>query len=351
MSHPDASRQGGDPPCVESQAPEHALHTGVGVDAVRPLCPRRQVLALSGGGYRGLFTARVLEHLETAASSRIKQHFQLCVGTSAGALIAAALAHGIAAQTVRECFQHHGPRIFRRDWTTPWRRLFHVPYGVEGLNLAMNTMFGRDRELLDTPLATLPLPLILTAVGLRSHRAKILGGKGLGDGRHPKITLRQAILASAAAPTYFPAVCPPTDEALVDGGLVANAPELVALAYGRKALAVKLEDLYLLGIGSAAPDSSHVVSARAGRGGLGWLLSSRGLVQLTLDGQEDLSVRVTALLAGDRYLRVDRAPSPAQAQVIALDSARPEATVALLDLADECFAEYRGRAELRAYFN
>ncbi len=340
----------GNAPAVP-HAPEHVLHTGTPAEAIRPLRARRQVLALSGGGYRGLFTARILEHLENAADSRIREHFQLCVGTSAGGLIAAALAHGIEAGAIRDCFQRHGPRIFRRDWTTPWRRLFHVPYGVEGLNLAMDRLFGRDRELLDTALASLPLPLILTAVGLRSHRAKILGGKGLGDGRHPKITLRQAILASAAAPTYFPAVCPPNDEALVDGGLVANAPELVALAYGRKALAVKLEDLHLLGIGSAAPDSSHVVKARAGRGGLGWLLSSRGLVQLTLDGQEDLSVRVTALLAGERYLRIDRAPSPAQAQAIALDSARPEATVALLDLADQCYAEIRTQARLRAYFS
>lgn len=339
------------PPGDGPQAADHPLHTAAPAAAIRPLCGRRQVLALSGGGYRGLFTARVLEHLETDTHTQIRDHFQLCVGTSAGALIAAALAHGIEAHAIRDCFQRHGPRIFRRDWTTPWRRLFHVPYGVDGLNLAMDKLFGRDRELLDTALATLSLPLILTAVGLRSHRAKILGGKGLGDGRHPRITLRQAILASAAAPTYFPAVCPPTDEALVDGGLVANAPELVALAYGRKALAVKLDDLYLLGVGSAAPDSSHVISARAGRGGLGWLLSSRGLVQLTLDGQEDLSVRLTSLLAGDRYLRIDRAPSPAQAQVIALDSARPEATVALLDLADQCFAEYRDRADLRAYFS
>lgn len=327
---------------------EHRLHETA--TPVRPLRTRRQVLALSGGGYRGLFTARVLEHLENAAGRPMRDHFQLYVGTSAGALIAAALAHGIEAQAIRATFERHGPRIFRHEWSTRWRRLFHVPYGVEGLNDAMNELFGGEREVLDTALATLPLPLIVTAVGLRSHRAKILGGKGLGDGRHPKITLRQAILASAAAPTYFPALCPPTDEALVDGGLVANAPELVALAYGHKCLAVKLEDLYLLGIGSAAPDASHTVSARAGRGGLGWLLSSRGLVQLTLDGQENLSVRITTLLAGERYLRIDRAPSPAQAQVIALDSATPQATVALLDLADQCFAEIRTQARLRAYF-
>lgn len=327
---------------------EHRLHDTA--TPVRPLQPRRQVLALSGGGYRGLFTARVLEHLEQAAGSPIRKHFQLYVGTSAGALIAAALAHGIEGHVIRAAFQRYGPCIFRRDWTTRWRRLFHVPYGVDGLNQAMDDIFGRERAVLDTALATLPLPLIVIAVGLRSHRAKILGGKGLGDGRHPKITLRQAILASAAAPTYFPPLTPPSDEALVDGGLIANAPELVALAYGHRCLAVKLEDLYLLGIGSAAPEAAHTVSARTGRGGLGWLLSSRGLVQLTLDGQEDLSVRLTSLLVGERYLRIDRPPSPAQAQVMALDSANPQATVALLDLADQCFAEIRTQAKLRAYF-
>lgn len=293
---------------LTGSADEHRLYDAASA-GIRPVLKRRQVLALSGGGYRGLFTARLLEHMEARFGGRIRDHFELCVGTSAGALIAAAVAQGIAAADIRAAFERHGPAIFRRNWLTPVRRLFRAPYGVAGLNQTMDAVFGRDRAVLDTPLAQLPLPLIVTAVGVRSHASTILGGKGLGEGRHPRITLRQAVLASAAAPTYFPALRPADGEPLVDGGLIANAPELVALAYGRKALASGLEDLYVMGIGTAAPDPAQAAAGHPRRGGLRWLLSRRGLVQLTLGSQEDLSVRLAGLLAGDRYLRVIRPPA------------------------------------------
>ena len=78
---------------------EHRLYQKAST-GIRPVARRRQVLALSGGGYRGLFTARLLEHMEVTFGGRIRDHFELCVGTSAGALISAALAQGIAAATI-----------------------------------------------------------------------------------------------------------------------------------------------------------------------------------------------------------------------------------------------------------
>jgi len=50
--------------------------------------PTYHVLALSGGGYRGLYTATVLAELEAVLGRPIAAHFDLICGTSAGGMLA-----------------------------------------------------------------------------------------------------------------------------------------------------------------------------------------------------------------------------------------------------------------------
>lgn len=311
---------------------------------------RRQLLALSGGGFRGLFTVRLLERIEQHFGKRTIDCFDLVTGTSVGALIAAAVAQGIPASSIREAFEKQGAQIFKRGLFTSVRRIVRAPYKPDAISETLKGLFGEQSGLLEKPLSDLSLRLLITAVDAKAHRTRVLGGKGLGDGALPGISLRDAVLASAAAPTYFPARRLTTGTVLVDGGLVANAPELIALAYGRKHLATPLADLYLIGIGTAAPDPACVKTGNPAKGIFGWLLSRRGLVQLTLNSQEDLAVRQVGLLAGDRYLRVDADPSPDQARYLALDKADDMAKLALIDLADKAFGQYLKDPKFIAYF-
>ena len=311
---------------------------------------RRQLLALSGGGFRGLFTARVLERIEEAFGVRAGACFDLVAGTSVGALIAAAVAQGIPARAIRETFEANGEKIFRSGPWSGLRRLVRAPYRADAISATLDALFTSHAGALDAPLWQQPLRLLVTTVDAAAHRARVIGGKGLGDGAPSDVTLREAILASAAAPTYFPARRLASGETLVDGGLVANAPEWIALAYGRRHLATPLEDLHLLGIGTAAPAPARATGGDPGRGILPWLLSARGLVQLTLDSQEELAVRQVTTLLGDRYVRVDARPSADQARYLALDRADADARRVLMALADVAFDEFRKRAEFGAYF-
>lgn len=59
------------------------------------------VLALSGGGYRGLFTATVLEELEKRLGGPIARHFDLITGTSIGGILGLGLASEIRATELR----------------------------------------------------------------------------------------------------------------------------------------------------------------------------------------------------------------------------------------------------------
>ncbi|WP_317617461.1 patatin-like phospholipase family protein [Ralstonia pseudosolanacearum] len=49
---------------------------------------RFQILALSGGGYRGLFTARILAEIERQIDAPIGSRFDLVTGTSIGGILA-----------------------------------------------------------------------------------------------------------------------------------------------------------------------------------------------------------------------------------------------------------------------
>src|SRR3954464_11430474 len=71
-----------------------------------------QVLALDGGGFRGLFSAVVLATWEQQLGRPIGQHFDLIVGTSTGAIIALGLAAGMNAADLVEFYEKDGKEIF-----------------------------------------------------------------------------------------------------------------------------------------------------------------------------------------------------------------------------------------------
>ncbi|WP_305806975.1 patatin-like phospholipase family protein, partial [Stenotrophomonas sp. YIM B06876] len=74
--------------------------------AGKPVVPKQRVkvLSLSGGGYRGLFTAQVLERLEAdirAAQTGqspppFGERFDLIAGTSIGGILATGLSCGVS---------------------------------------------------------------------------------------------------------------------------------------------------------------------------------------------------------------------------------------------------------------
>ena len=148
------------------------------------------------------------------------------------------------------------------------------------------------------------------------------------------------MLASAAAPTWFP----PrrlAGQTLVDGGLVANAPEIVALCEAIS-LGQPLERLHVLGVGTASR-SEAAPPLRDEDGGhhgqLPWLLA-RSLVNVSLAAQEDLATaQCRTLLGSDRYLLLDKAPSVREAARLGLDRVDVVAAETLMSLADACVDE------------
>ena len=71
-----------------------------------------QALALTGGGYRGLFTARALQEMEDHVGEPIGRRFDLSYGTSIGGIIALAVAFEVPMKKVVQAFEQSGEKIF-----------------------------------------------------------------------------------------------------------------------------------------------------------------------------------------------------------------------------------------------
>ena len=304
---------------------------------------RVQLLALSGGGFRGLFTARLLERLE-ADGRAMRDRFELIAGTSIGSIIAGGLALGVPASTVREAMEREGPVVFppRGAARRLWRQassVFRAPYDTGTLERVIDGVLGERR---DIGLRDIPAALLIPCVSHTRADVRVFRSAGLAGQDADDLSLKEAMLASGAAPTFFPPRTHGT-ETFVDGAIVANAPDALALGEATSRLHVPLERIHTLSLGTAA-SARERPPARYGRPGkLTWI--ARSLLEVTMAAQERLTIAQCTAIQGDRYLRLDRKPSAGQDRAIALDRADPRAIRTLLDLADACHEEVTGGAD------
>jgi len=77
-----------------------------------------KLLAIDGGGIRGIYASHVLERIQREFSTVFDSEFDLIAGTSTGSIIAAAIAFGIPVSKVTELYRETGPSIFKpKKWT------------------------------------------------------------------------------------------------------------------------------------------------------------------------------------------------------------------------------------------
>jgi patatin-like phospholipase/acyl hydrolase len=314
-----------------------------------PSNSRYQILALSGGGYRGLYTASFLEDCETTYNAACKDKFDLIAGTSIGALLAAGLSLGVSAKALKLAMLKHGPLIFEQKRLAFLNRFFlKAPYETKVLRDAIEEVLGNDAALM--PLSEVDAPLLILTVNYTTGASAILASRGVAGQAASQTPVVDAILASAAAPTFFPLKKTGTDQ-FADGGLIANAPDMVALIDCIATKRATLEDIYMLSIGTAGRrEGAAVHSVALNPSILSWFFY-RGLIQTTMAAQEDLALAQASALLGDRHLRIDREPAKKQvASISSLDKADGKATDTLESLAKATFDDFKANRKLRAFF-
>jgi cGAMP-activated phospholipase len=318
--------------------------------AAVPTSRRTQVLALSGGGYRGLYTAHFLAAVEESFRLRIARRFDLVIGTSIGSLIAAALAVDVPARAIAAKIIEHGPRIFPNAGskaTLAKQYAWEAPYRQGPVRAAVLDTIGEDAA--RTPLSEIKASLAICAVNFTYGRPEVFRSRGLAKRRASKVPLIDAVLASAAAPTYFP-VHEIGAETLIDGGLIANAPEMQGLAEALSMLHRPLAEIYVLAVGTAARKEGAALVSFGAPSGSKWLVG-HGLFEHTLAAQEALAREQCTAVLGARYCLVDREPLQTQVAAIRrMDYTSPEATKTLVSLAEDSWREMRSRPAFRRFF-
>ena len=95
-----------------------------------------QILALDGGGMKGVFSAALLAAIEEDCQTSITDHFDLIAGTSTGGIIALGLGLGYSAKEILNFYITEGPHIFPSSLKPDWLRgIFRSRYKPDGLIL------------------------------------------------------------------------------------------------------------------------------------------------------------------------------------------------------------------------
>lgn len=179
-----------------------------------PTVPKR-ILALDGGGVRGVLTLEYLARIERLlaeraadpASFRLSDYFDLIGGTSTGSIIATGLALGMPVTELQALYRELSGNIFEKP---PYRFGIFVPkFGRAPLVDALKARFGDEvlgGSRLRTGLMVMtkrldtgsPWPLHNNPKG--RYYGTREGGTGLPNRDFP---LWQIVRASTAAPHYF----------------------------------------------------------------------------------------------------------------------------------------------------
>jgi uncharacterized protein len=248
-----------------------------------------RVLAIDGGGIRGLIPALVLAEIERRTGRRIATLVDLIAGTSTGGILACALAKPdpLPAEEIAGIYIQEGPRIFDRSLLktiTSADGYLDERYDDKGLVAALRTYLG------DTRVADATLPILLTAYDLQARAAVVVRSGDAGD-----LSMVDAAHATSAAPTYFEPVRV-GDRTLVDGGICAVNPAMTAFA---EVAGETLDVLASLGTGEHTRPLPY--EEVKGWGKLSW---AQPIIDVVFDGSADTVDDQLGRLAGPRYVRL-----------------------------------------------
>ena len=261
----------------------------------------KRILALDGGGLRGILMLGFLQRIELILrdryegdpSFRLCHYFDLIAGTSTGAIIAAALATGMGVEALIDNYLKLGREVFTRGWFRDG--IVRARYDENTLITHLKRVLGEERTLGEESLQT---ALLIMTKRLDTGSPWPLGNKPQGHYFKAKPSdawisnadypLWKVVRASTAAPSYFDpeAITISAEEGkndvlgtFVDGGVSPfNNPSLQAFMYAtldgyRVNWKTGPKQLLLVSVGTGASDPSRTPSKLAAEGALKALFS------------------------------------------------------------------------------
>lgn len=189
----------------------------------------KKLLALDGGGIRGVISLEILSEIEHVLQVRsqnqnlvLSDYFHYIAGTSTGAIIATCLALGMSVAAVKEFYIDSGPDMF--DHASLLRR-YRYSFQNTKLSAKLREVIGPETTLGSEKLRTLLMIVLRNAT--TDSPWPISNNPSGKYSVNLALPLWQLVRASTAAPTYFPPELVsltdrhgnPLDFLFVDGGV------------------------------------------------------------------------------------------------------------------------------------
>lgn len=196
---------------------------------VQPVC---NILSINGGGVKGFYSLYLLRELYR--DKNISDYFDVICGTSVGSIIAICIANKMNLDDIANLFDKFILSIFdnkTRDISIETiimtskeyiQQIQGSKYDVQKLHNAVLNIFG-DKKLKD-----LEKTVYIPSYCISKNKIVVFSNK-----THPEYSIVDVILASTAAPTYFP-MHMINDDLYIDGGLWANNPSMIGLVESLK---------------------------------------------------------------------------------------------------------------------
>lgn len=212
------------------------------------------ILAIDGGGIRGVVPAHILNSIVRKLGIDLDVRFQMLAGTSTGSIIVAGLACGISTEDIVSLYRNIGDKIFLKNqsyWPKKFKPAFHSLYDNTNLKEVLRETFGEIK------LGDIKKPLLIPSTDIGNGGVHVFKSNYCKHfTRDMDILVRDAVLASCSAPTFFnPAIV--GEYALADGGLWANNPSLAAFIDAQRRLNVSADSIKILSVGTGHAKSFY----------------------------------------------------------------------------------------------
>jgi predicted acylesterase/phospholipase RssA len=172
---------------------------------------QKKLLALDGGGIRGVITLEILAAIENIVRAKLgpdavlADYFDYLAGTSTGAIIAACLSVGMSVADVRQFYVASGPEMFSKASVL---KRFRYKFEQDQLAAQLQQVFGATTTLGSDRLKTLLMMVMRNATTDSPWPLCNNPGAHYNDPASKNCNLNlplwQLVRASTAAPTYFP---------------------------------------------------------------------------------------------------------------------------------------------------
>lgn len=294
-----------------------------------------KILAIDGGGVRGLIPALILAEVERRCGKPISRLFDVIAGTSNGAVMTMLLTRPRphSASDVVGIYSDHSREFFSRSFLHKLTSLdgwLRPKYPARPIESTLKKYIGETAELRDAL-----TEVVACAYSLRARwpRVELFSRQAARSRPGSNFKMWEVARASCAAPGYFPGpTITSTDGRRVihpiDGGVYANDPAVVGLCHAMS-LEVDRESLVdgsvnhlLLSVGTGFHDQPILPDHSRSWGLIGW---APRLIDVMFEGQADLATReIQELLSSARSRRRQWRLQVGLSRAYALDDVSPE---------------------------